>query len=87
MLLTYVLIYVTVTKFWELIKIIIYFLKYFKLWVKLSDIENDGVMVSNGSKSSLIENVKSNQDIDPILIELKALITEDKDIENYTLLS
>lgn len=49
-----------------------------RLRVILNDADNSSVMVLNNSKSSLIEEVKSNQDLDPTLIELKAFVKEGK---------
>ncbi|MCF6818966.1 hypothetical protein L3H38_10995 [Corynebacterium sp. MC-19] len=35
---------------------------------------NSGVVVVDGSKSSLVEKVKAKQDVDSSLLELKALV-------------
>ena len=44
------------------------------LGVCLMSIEDNGVKVQNGVKSSLVVEVKEKQDRDPILLELKGVV-------------
>ena len=44
------------------------------LGVRLISISDSGVIVQNGAKSSLVVEVKEKQDSDPILLELKGSI-------------
>ena len=43
-----------------------------KLGVRLMDSTEVGLVVTNGSKSSLVSEAKENQDQDPIFLELKS---------------
>ncbi|WMV46053.1 hypothetical protein MTR67_039438 [Solanum verrucosum] len=45
-----------------------------RLGVQLVDSTKGGVMVHNGSESSFLADVKSEQGLDPILIELKEAV-------------
>lgn len=45
--------------------------RYVRLGVKLNDTGNRGVMVLHGSEYSLIEDLKSKEDLDPTLVEEK----------------
>ena len=45
-----------------------------RLGVRLMRISDSGVTVQNGSESSLVVEVKEKQDSDPILLELKNAI-------------
>ena len=45
-----------------------------RLGVRLADSPNDGFMVNNNSESSLVVEVKSKQQLDPSLMELKKSI-------------
>ncbi len=45
-----------------------------RLGVRLMSISDGGVTVQNGSKYSLVEEVKDKQDSDPILLELKGAV-------------
>lgn len=45
-----------------------------RLGVRLEEVDNDGIMVVNGSKSFLDDEVKAKQEIDPALSELNALV-------------
>ncbi|WMV42390.1 hypothetical protein MTR67_035775, partial [Solanum verrucosum] len=47
-----------------------------RLGVCLMDMSNGSVIVHNGSKSSLVAEVKEKQDSDPILLQLKGLGTQ-----------
>ena len=49
-----------------------------RLGVKLLGNIDGGMLVQNGSESSLIVDVKSKQDLDPTLLELKKLVDEKK---------
>src|SRR5688572_31719175 len=49
-----------------------------RLGVKLLGTMDGGMLVQNGSESSLIVDVKSKQDLDPTLVELKRLVDEKK---------
>ena len=42
-----------------------------RLGVRLMSISDSGVTVQNGAESSLVSDVKEKQDSDPILLELK----------------
>ena len=44
------------------------------LGVRLISISDSGVIVQNGAKSSLVVEVKKKQDSDPILLELKGTV-------------
>ena len=45
-----------------------------RLGVRLEEVGDDGVVVVNGSKSLLVDEVIAKQDLDPSLLELKALV-------------
>ena len=45
-----------------------------RLGVHLMSISHSGVTIQNGSKSSLVVEVKEKQDNDPILLELKGAV-------------
>ena len=45
-----------------------------RLGVRLMSISDNGVTVQNGAESSLVVEVKENQDNDPILLELKGAV-------------
>ena len=45
-----------------------------RLGVRLMSISNNGVTVQNGAESSLVVEVKEKQDSDPILLELKGAV-------------
>ena len=45
-----------------------------RLGVRLMSISDGGVMVQNGAKSSLVVEVKEKQHSDPILLELKGAV-------------
>ena len=49
-----------------------------RLGVKLLGTMEGGMLVQNGSESSLLVDVKSKQDLDPSLVELKRLVDEKK---------
>lgn len=49
-----------------------------RLEVRLKEVDNGGGGVVDGSKSSLVEEVKAKQDLDPSLLELKALVSDRK---------
>jgi len=49
-----------------------------RLGVCLTDTSYSGVIVQNGSKSSLVVAVKEKQDSDPILLQLKGAIHQQK---------
>ncbi|WMV29282.1 hypothetical protein MTR67_022667 [Solanum verrucosum] len=49
-----------------------------RLGVCLMNISDDGVIVQNGSESSLVTEVKEKQDSDPILLQLKGTIHQEK---------
>ncbi|KAH0669635.1 hypothetical protein KY289_024128 [Solanum tuberosum] len=49
-----------------------------RLGVRLMDSTERGVVVMNGAESSLVSEVKENQDQDPILVELKANVHKQK---------
>ena len=49
-----------------------------RLSVKLLGTIDGGMLVQNGSESSLIVDVKSKQDLDPTLVELERLVDEKK---------
>ncbi|WMV09711.1 hypothetical protein MTR67_003096 [Solanum verrucosum] len=55
-----------------------------QLGVQLVDSTKGGVMVHNGSRPSFVSNVKSKQDLDPILLELKEAVLK-KSVEAFTL--
>lgn len=44
------------------------------LGVRLINLSDGGVLVPNGAESSLMVEVKTKQDIDPTLVELKKLV-------------
>ena len=46
--------------------------------MKLLGTMDGGMLVQNGSESSLVVDVKSKQDLDPTLVELKKLVDEKK---------
>lgn len=54
------------------------FHRYARLGVKLCDASNGIIVMLKGSESSFIKDVKSKQDLDPSLIELKVLVKEGK---------
>ena len=45
-----------------------------RLGVRLISISDNGVTVQNGAESSLVVDVKEKQDSDPILLELKGAV-------------
>ncbi|MDV3192306.1 MAG: hypothetical protein Q8853_02525 [Candidatus Phytoplasma australasiaticum] len=45
-----------------------------RLGVRLNGTSNGGVFVLNASQSSLVVDVKSKQDLDPTIVELKKLV-------------
>ena len=47
-----------------------------RLGVRLMSISDSGVIVQNGAESSFVVEVKENQDIGPILLELKGVVRE-----------
>ena len=49
-----------------------------RLGFRLDEVDNSGVVMVDSSKSSLIEKVKAKQDLDPALLELKALVRDGK---------
>ncbi|WMV08226.1 hypothetical protein MTR67_001611, partial [Solanum verrucosum] len=49
-----------------------------RLGVRLMSISNGGVTVQNGEESSLVVEVKENQDSDPVLLELKGAIHQQR---------
>ena len=49
-----------------------------RLVVFLMSISYGGVTVQNGSESSLIAEVKEKQDSDPIMIQLKGVVNQQK---------
>ena len=49
-----------------------------RLGVRLEEVDNGGIVVVDGSKSSLVDEAKAKQDLEPSLLELKALVKEDK---------
>lgn len=51
-----------------------------RLGIQLVDLTQCGFTINNGSKSSFVVAVKSRQDLDPILVELKELVLK-KSIE------
>ncbi|WMV24218.1 hypothetical protein MTR67_017603 [Solanum verrucosum] len=51
--------------------------------VFLMDISDDGMIVQNGSKYSLVAEVKEKQDSDPILLQLKGAVHQQK-VEVFT---
>ena len=48
------------------------------LGVRLMSISDGGVTVQNGAKSSLVVKVKKKQDSDPILLELKGAVHQQR---------
>ena len=54
------------------------------LRVRLVDSNDGKVLVQKGSQSSLVNDVKAKQDLDPKLVELKKLVVE-KNIEGFSL--
>ncbi|WMV46729.1 hypothetical protein MTR67_040114 [Solanum verrucosum] len=54
-----------------------------RLCVCLIDSNEGGVIVPNGSESSLIYDVKAKQDLDPVLVELKKSVFK-KEIEAFS---
>ena len=54
------------------------------LGVRLVDSNDGRVLVQKGSVSSLVHDVKVNQDLDPRIVELKRLVVE-KNIEAFSL--
>ncbi|WMV09179.1 hypothetical protein MTR67_002564, partial [Solanum verrucosum] len=48
------------------------------LVVCLTETSDSGVIVHNGTKSSLVAEVKEKQDIDPILLQLKSTVHQQK---------
>ncbi|WMV46713.1 hypothetical protein MTR67_040098 [Solanum verrucosum] len=53
------------------------------LGVHLDECNEGGMIVQNGSKSSLVSNVKAKQDLDPIMVYLKKLVSKN-DIEAFS---
>ena len=49
-----------------------------RLWVRLISISDSSVTVQNGAKSSLVVEVKENQESDPILLELKGAVNNQR---------
>ncbi|KAH0669077.1 hypothetical protein KY289_023570 [Solanum tuberosum] len=49
-----------------------------RLGVRLEEVGNGGVVVVDGARSSLVDEVKAKQDLDSSLLELKALVKEGK---------
>ncbi|MCF6774896.1 transposase family protein [Corynebacterium sp. MC-12] len=49
-----------------------------RLGVRLEEVDNGGIVVVDGSKSSLVDEVIAKQDLDSSLLELKALVKEGK---------
>uniref|UniRef100_M1DVB7 Gag-pol polyprotein n=1 Tax=Solanum tuberosum TaxID=4113 RepID=M1DVB7_SOLTU len=49
-----------------------------RLGVRLMSISNGGVIVQNGSESSLVPEVKEKQDSDPILLQLKGEVHQQR---------
>ena len=49
-----------------------------RLGVRLMIISDSGVTVQNGSESSLVVEVKEKQESDPILLELKGVVNNQK---------
>jgi len=49
-----------------------------RLGVRLMDSIEGGVVVMNGAESSLVSEVKENQDQDPILLEFKVNVHKQK---------
>jgi len=54
-----------------------------RLGVQLVDSTKGGVMVHNGSESSFVIDVKSKQDLDPMLVELKESVLN-KSVEAFS---
>ena len=54
-----------------------------RLGVRLIDSSDGSVTIQNGSESSLMEDVKVKQDMDPCLVDLKKLV-ETKVIESFS---
>lgn len=48
------------------------------LGIRLNSLSNGGVLVPNGVESSLREEVKIKQDMDPTFVELKKLVVDKK---------
>ncbi|WMV09011.1 hypothetical protein MTR67_002396 [Solanum verrucosum] len=53
-----------------------------RLGVRLMSISDGGVMVQNGAESSLVVEVKEKQDNDPILLELKGAVHQQR-VDHY----
>ena len=49
-----------------------------KLGVRLEGVDSGGVVVVDGSRSSLVDEVIVKQDLDPSLVELKASVSSGK---------
>ena len=49
-----------------------------RLGVRLMSISNNGVTVQNGEESSLVVEVKEKQENDPILLELKGAVNNQR---------
>src|SRR5688572_15811 len=54
-----------------------------RLGVRLVDSSNGSVTIQNGSESSLLEDAKAKQDMDPSLVDLKKSV-ETKVIESFS---
>ncbi|WMV08732.1 hypothetical protein MTR67_002117 [Solanum verrucosum] len=54
-----------------------------RLGVQLVDSTKGGVMVHNGSKSSLVSDVKAKKCLDPTLVELKEVVLK-KSVEAFS---
>lgn len=46
--------------------------------MRLGEFDKGGIFMHNGSKSSLVANVKAKKDMDPLLVELKKLVIDKK---------